>query len=228
MLEEAYQAIQECMPRFMNTDGIIVDIRDNRGGERGVLWELFPYFCTENTQPHIANAANYRLYHEFNSDHLASRKMFTQDWIGWTESEQESISRFMQDFQPEWIVPEDKFSDWHFWLLSKKANPDAYYYSKPIVFLMNEKCQSASDVTLSAVKGFGNITLVGLSSSGSSGAIIRTTLNNSGLTLTLSSMASFQKAENYMIAGASNLTSQSVPPRNISFLTDRTECWIRP
>jgi hypothetical protein len=193
MNESAFQEIDQWMPQFVNTDGLIIDVRDNRGGTRAVLWELFPYFCTEFTQPLVANAAKYRLYHEFGPDHLASRMMFTQDWVGWTNNEQESIVQFMQNFQPEWIVPENEFSEWHFWVLSKKANPAAYYFSKPVVFLMNEKCQSASDVTLSAIKGFGNITLVGLPSSGSSGAVVLTTLKNSGFGLRLSSMASFQK-----------------------------------
>ena len=57
---------------------------------------------------------------------------------------------------------------------------------------MSLKCASASDVILSAVKGLPNVTLIGESSMGSSGARVITTLRNSGLDLYLSSMASFQ------------------------------------
>ena len=98
----------------------------------------------------------------------------------------------METYEPEWIVPESDFSDWHFWVLSKTSKPDAYDYQGQIIFLMDKTCWSASDVILSSVKGLPNVTLIGEPSIGASGARIITTLRNSGLDLYLSSMASFQ------------------------------------
>jgi hypothetical protein len=191
-LEDAFDEVAAWMPRFEGTRGLIIDIRDNRGGTRSVLRELYPYFVSASDPPHVANVAKYRLYSEFAYDHLAGRNMHREDWIGWTSAERAAISGFMETFEPEWVVRESEFSDWHFWLLSKSLQPDAYDYQGPIIFLMNKLCWSASDVILSSVKGLPNITLIGEPSVGGSGARIITTLRNSGLDLYLSSMASFQ------------------------------------
>jgi hypothetical protein len=190
--DEALLEINEWMPQFAGTRGLVIDIRDNRGGTRNILRELYPYFVSASDPPHVGNAAKYRLYSEFPYDYLAGRYMYRESWAGWSPAERNAISEFMETFEPQWVVPESEFSDWHFWLLSKSTRPDAYDYQGPIVFLMDRKCWSASDVILSSVKGLPNVTLIGEPSIGASGARIITTLRNSGLDLYLSSMASFQ------------------------------------
>jgi hypothetical protein len=192
--EEAFAEVAAWMPQFHDTDGLIIDIRHNPGGTRNVLRDLYPYFVKESEKPRIAGVAKYRLYSEFGPDHLESRHMYPQHWSGWTSAEQNAITEFMQTFKPEWDVPGDEFSDWHFWVLSKRSNPGAYDYTKPVVFLMDQRCFSASDVILSSVKGMPNVTLVGSSSGGGSGAAISTNLKNSQFKLRLSSMASFQSS----------------------------------
>ncbi|MCW8984370.1 MAG: S41 family peptidase [Thermoanaerobaculales bacterium] len=191
-LEDAFEEVATWMPRFAGARGLIIDIRDNRGGTRSVLPEFYPYFVSASDPPHVANAAKYRLYSEFTYDHLAGRNMYRESWSGWTPAERSAISGFMETFEPEWVVRESEFSDWHFWLLSKASKPDAYDFQGPIIFLMNKLCWSASDVILSSVKGLPNVTLIGEPSVGGSGARIITTLRNSGLDLYMSSMVSFQ------------------------------------
>ena len=188
----AFAEVADWMPRFPGTRGLIVDIRHNPGGTRNVLRELFPYFVSSSDQPHVAGAAKYKLYKDFGPDHLDYRNMHTQDWHGWTPAESTAIAEFMMTFDPEWDPPDGEFSGWHFWVVSKLSKLDAYTYNNPVIFLMDGKCFSASDVILSSVKGVRNITLIGTPSGGGSGAFITTTLKNSGLTLRLSSMASFQ------------------------------------
>ena len=190
--EDAFDEVARWMPQFAAARGIIIDIRHNFGGTRLVLRELYPYFVTASDPPHVANAAKYRLYSGFSSDHLTGRYMFREDSYRWTSEERSAISAFMESFEPEWVVPESEFSEWHFWLVSKASNPGAHDYPGRVIFLMDSKCFSASDVILSSVKGRPNITLVGEPSMGGSGARIITTLRNSGLDLYLSSMASFQ------------------------------------
>ena len=192
--EGAFAEVATWMPQFRDTDGLIIDIRHNPGGTRNVLRDLYPYFVKESEKPRIAGVAKYRLYSGFGPDHLESRHMYPRDWSGWTSAEQNAITEFMQTVKPEWDVPADEFSDWHFWVLSKKSNAGAYDYTKPVVFLMDQRCFSASDVILSSVKGMPNITLVGSSSGGGSGAAISTNLKNSQFKLRLSSMASFQSS----------------------------------
>jgi hypothetical protein len=188
----AYTEVASWMPRFAGTRGLIIDIRHNPGGTRNVLRDLYPYLVSESHPPRVAGAAKYRLWSEFGPDHLDGRNMHSQDWHGWTAAERASISEFMESFEPEWVVPEEEFSDWHFWVLSKASNPQTYYYDRPIVFLMDYRNFSASDVILASVKGMDNVTLIGEPSGGASGAYVETTLTNSELTLSLSSMASFQ------------------------------------
>jgi hypothetical protein len=69
-LEDAFDEVATWMPRFAGARGLIIDIRDNRGGTRSVLRELYPYFVSAFDPPHVANAAKYRLYSEFTYDHL--------------------------------------------------------------------------------------------------------------------------------------------------------------
>ena len=190
--DEALREIDSWMPRFAGTRGLIVDIRDNRGGTRNILRALYPHFVSTSDPPHVGNLAKYRLYSEFPYDYLAGRFMYRESWEGWSPAEHNAISEFMKTFEPEWVVPEAEFSDWHFWLVSKSSKPDAYESRGRIIFLMDRKCWSASDVILSSVKGLPNVTLIGEPSVGASGARIITTLKNSGLDLYLSSMASFQ------------------------------------
>lgn len=189
----AFSIVEQWMSRFHSTRGLIIDVRHNRGGTRRVLEDLYPFFVRASDPPRVANAAKYRLYSGFGTDHLTGRHMYRRDWTGWSDAESSSIDAFMETFVPEWTVPAQDFSDWHFWVLSKKTNPDVYSYGKPVIFLMDEKCLSASDVILSAVKGMPNVTLIGAPSSGASGAVIYTFLQNSGLEVGLSSMASFQR-----------------------------------
>lgn len=191
-LEDAPGEIATWMPRFAGTRGLIIDLRDNRGGSRNNFLGLYPYFVSASDPPRVANVAKYRLSSRFPYDYLAGRNLYRETWSGWSPAERSAISDFMETFEPEWVVPQAEFSDWHFWLLSKKWDPEAYDYPEPIIFLMDKTCWSASDVVLSSVKGMANVTLIGEPSIGASGAMIATTLQNSGIELYMSSMASFQ------------------------------------
>jgi len=194
MWDEAARAeIVQWMPRFRSTAGLIIDIRDIGGGDRDVLRTLYPYLVRARDRPRVANVAKYRLSPTFGPDHLASRRIFRWDWSGWTFADRLAIAELMATFAPEWEPPAGEFSDWHFWVLSKRLDPAAYDYSGPVVFLTNEQNGSASDVILSAVKGLRRVTIVGRPSLGASGAYVETTLPHSGIRLRLSSMASFQR-----------------------------------
>ena len=192
--ETAVAEIAQWMPRFTGVRGLIVDVRQNPGGTRNVLRDLYPYFVSASHPPRVAGIAKYRLYSGFGPDHLESRHMYPLSWRGWTAAELAAIAGLMATFQPEWAPPEAEFSDWHFWVLTKASNPQAFYRDQPIVVLMDQWCLSASDVILSALKGMPNVTLIGEPSGGASGAYVETTLRHSGLRLSLSSMASFQRS----------------------------------
>jgi C-terminal processing protease CtpA/Prc len=75
--------------------------------------------------------------------------------------------------------------------VSHATNPAAYRYAKPVVVLLDAGCFSATDNFLGAFKGLPGVTLLGTASGGGSGRMQDYTLPNSGLSLTLCQMASF-------------------------------------
>lgn len=189
----AVETIRQWMPQFKTTKGLIVDIRDNGGGSRAALRELFPYVMNSAAAPHVANASKYPLFREFTPGQLEDRFMYREDWQGWTPEERNSIAQFKRSFQPDWQPPVQEFSDWHYLVLARHNNAAAYHYDRPVVILMNEDCFSASDIFLSAFKGWPGVTLIGMPSAGGSSRVVAITLKNSGLKVGLGSMVSFQR-----------------------------------
>ena len=59
------------MPRFRDTDGLIVDVRDNNGGDRDALLLLYSYLAAPEDPPHVFTAAAYRLHSAHKENHLA-------------------------------------------------------------------------------------------------------------------------------------------------------------
>jgi hypothetical protein len=183
------------MPRFRETRGLIVDVRGNGGGSREALRALFPYLMSEGDPPRVVNAAKYRLHPSLPEDHMGgSRHMYREGWEGWSADEREAIARFKQTFTPEWQPPEAEFSDWHYLVMSRRMNPDEYFYDRPVIVLLDAGSFSATDIFLSALKGWRNVTLVGTPSSGGSALQMRVELPVSGLSVSLASMASFQRS----------------------------------
>ncbi len=193
MNEENDNHIKEWIPKFKDTDALILDVRDNGGGSRAALRLLFPYVVNNNDAPHVVNVCACRLYEDFDSDHLDARYSYPEDSDKWTAEEKKAIRKFKNNFQPEWEYPVGDFSGRHYMVLSKNTSTAGYFYSKPVIILMNQKCFSATDIFLSAFKGWRNVTLVGMASGGGSARSIRTGLGDSGLILRLASMVSFQK-----------------------------------
>lgn len=191
MDEAAVETIRQWMPVFKSTDGLIIDVRGNGGGLRTPLRELFPYFMLDDT-PVVASLAVYRLWEGFNHDHLAARYMYRFEDEGWSDEERSVIKEVRKTFEPSVKFPKDKFSDWHYLVLSEANNSHAYSYTKPVVVLMDTKCFSATDIFLGSLKGRKNITLIGQASSGGSGFAVRYDLPNSGLSCQVASMLSFQ------------------------------------
>jgi hypothetical protein len=185
--------IAEVMPRFRDTAGMIVDVRDNGGGSREPLRRLYSFLAPESDPARVANCARYRLFSGFGSDHLTSRFLYAADSSVWNENERAAIAEFQKSFRPEWQPPDDEFSEWHYMLLSRVDDPQIFHFAKPVVVLMNEKCFSATDVFLAALKGMPNVTLVGTTSGGGSARAETVRLGNSSIAVRLGSMVSFMR-----------------------------------
>ena len=76
--------------------------------------------------------------------------------------------------------------------LSRRMNPNAYEYDKPVVILMDEGSFSATDIFVAAFKGWRNVTLIGTPSGGGSARYPGVTLPVSRLSVMLASTVSFQ------------------------------------
>lgn len=180
------------MASFKNTDGLIIDVRDNRGGRYKILEVLYGFFISDTAPHYVSNIAAYRLSSNFESDHLHYRPTYRFTHDGWSAAQRASIIKAMATFAPEWNIPEDKFSEWHFMVLGKSPDYKQYHYRQPVVVLTNAASFSATDGFISAFADLEQVTIIGQPSSGGSGATKQFRLPNSGIEVALSSMASFR------------------------------------
>jgi len=186
--------ITQWMPQFRNTIGLIVDVRDNDGGDRDALRLLYSYLAAPADPPRVFTTAAYRLHPAHTEDHLVgAHRMFPAGAGKWTTAERNAIAAFARSFEPEWKLPSGQFSDWHYMVLTRLEASETYYYDKPVVVLMNGKCFSATDIFLAGLKGIRNVTLLGTPSSGGSAHTQEVLLGSTPLRLRIGSMASFQR-----------------------------------
>lgn len=181
---------------FRQTEGLIIDVRDNRGGTYHILTAIYGFFLADSAPPYVANIAAYRLSPQFSKDHIAYRPTYRASWNNWSEQEQAIISLAARDFAPEWQIPSNQFSDWHYMVLSRARSgipaQSFFHFDKPVIVLCNAGSFSATDVFLSAFADLPQVRLVGQSSGGGSGATRRFHLPNTRIRIAVSSMASFR------------------------------------
>lgn len=182
--------------RFRDTDGLIIDVRDNGGGTQEVLLAVYGFFVPEDARPYVSNIAAYRLSDRFKKNHIEYRPTYRANWTGWDEQEREAIRDAAARFTPEWLPPREKFSQWHYLVLSRRRSGrsmnEFFFYDKPVVVLCNAGSFSATDGFLSAFADLPQVTIVGEPSSGGSGSKRNFRLPNTQIQVTLSSMASFR------------------------------------
>lgn len=180
----------EAMNQLKNTDGLIVDVRSNGGGSRAPLRVLLPFFISEEEPAQVLNIAAYRLGHR--KDILDARWLYPEKWQGWSNAEREAISKVAESFKPQWTLPQNEFSQWHYLVLTHLKQSDYFYYDRPVIVLMNTTNYSATDIFLGAFITRPNVTLMGTPSGGGSGRYQSYRLRHSFIKIHLSSMASFQ------------------------------------
>lgn len=173
------------LKEIKNSDGLIIDLRGNKGGEKHILFELYPFFITK---PEVVNVAISK-FNKLNG--LYKRGLYPIDHEDWTLDERITIESFQRDFHPKWNFNRSEFLDSYFYMVISPYD-GAYLYDRPVVLLMDESCFSATAVFLSAFDQLDNVTLMGMPSAGGSGRSGRFTLTHSGILIKLSTMASFR------------------------------------
>jgi len=185
--------IKQWMPKLRDTAGLIVDVRDNNGGERDALLLLYSYLAAPDDPPRVFTAAAYRLHSAHKENHLAENHfMYRADAKEWSPKDRQAIVEFTKTFKPQWELPKGQFSDWHYMVLRRRDDPDIFHYGKPVMVLMNAKCFSATDIFLAGLKGMKNVTLLGTPSSGGSAYTQEVPLGATPFVVRIGSMASFQ------------------------------------
>ena len=186
--------LDEAMRSFRDTRGLVIDVRGNGGGTRHALRRLAPYFLPPNSAPVVGNVAAILREADRSERHdaLADRFLWPLDWTGWSDAQRKAIRTFARGFEPSWRLPNGEFSPWHFLVLDRADNPDAFAYAAPVVVLIDRGCFSATDVFAAALGALPNVRLVGEATSGGSGRAKRHVLPHSGVRLQLSTMASFR------------------------------------
>ncbi|MHC5027263.1 MAG: S41 family peptidase [Planctomycetota bacterium] len=192
MNDEWIGRMHQTMWTFRDTDGLIIDVRGNGGGSRGILRSLWGYLMDEDDAPTVANIAQYRLSPRFPEDHLANRGLFRADDDRWSEPHRAAIAAAAASFVPTWTPDPDAFSPWHYLVLDRTGDIREYHYDKPVIVLCDTGCFSATDVFLGALTLHPNVTLVGRPSGGGSARSVSHVLPGSGLRIRLASMASFR------------------------------------
>lgn len=188
------EGLVEALDGFADTRALVIDVRGNGGGSRDALLALLPYLMEPEESTRIVNVAAYRLPPGTRpgdpAGYLENRYLYPKTFRDWTAREREAIEALSGRFVPDWRLPEGEFTDWHYFVVS--AAEPARRYPGPIYLLLDTGCFSATDIFLGAFAGASNVTLIGTPSGGGSGRSQRSELAHSGLSLRLSSMASFR------------------------------------
>jgi C-terminal processing protease CtpA/Prc len=176
---EFLAGLRRSMEGLRGTKGLVIDVRGNGGGTREALLALHPWLAGTR----VASAAKHR--RAFPRDHLDARFMERVDEL--SGDERKAAKAFLAAFKPDWEPPKAEFGEWHVLVLPAGADR----YAGKVAVLMDDRCFSATDIFLGALKGLPNVTLVGRPSGGGSGFAQRFTLPRSGITVRCASMASF-------------------------------------
>ncbi len=183
--------LRKAMEEFVDTKGLIVDVRGNGGGTRELLLALGGYLIGPKEPAVVGNIAQYRLSRRFDEDHLEARYMHRVGWDGWNDRQRKAIEAAAAAFKPEW-QPVGAFSAWHYLVLDRSGHAAEYFYDRPVVVLSDSGCFSATDIFLGALELLPRVTLVGAASSGGSARSQSFRLPNTGMEVRCASMASFR------------------------------------
>lgn len=184
--------VKDIMEEIAKTRGIIIDVRGNGGGGRMTTKALLPYFLSESQSPVIGNLAKRRMDVDIDLKEGVIKKRFLYPLSSaeYEEEDRKAIQAFLKNFEPKWEYEEDKYSDWHFFLLKHQADKKLYTY--PVIILQDEFCFSATDIFLASFDQLDNVKLMGTQSGGGSGKAEDHLLPQSRLEVRLSSIISFQ------------------------------------
>lgn len=183
------QHIDSVFTAFQHTKALIIDLRFNPGGTRDLLQQFAGYIIPKAKSPWVANVAYLRTAEQGIYNSMSSRYLYTYNSDVFHALERKAIDTFTNHFTLQKEFDRTKFSNPHYMVLQSGKQP----YTKPVYILVNERSFSAATVFTSAFKGLPNVTIVGITTDGSSGNSKRIHLKNSHIRVRISTMLSFQR-----------------------------------
>lgn len=201
--DEFIEGIHQAMQNVKKTEGLIIDIRRNGGGNRAPLINFLSYFIKE---PKVVNVAKFRIDQADDLDpqfgYLDSRYLFpfdikedyflVEDEFFSIKDFKNTISTFQKSFTPARLAEEDKFSVYHYMVVNPKDLKNRYYYDQEVIILIDEGCFSASDIFAAGMKQGDQVQLLGNCTQGGSGNAKSKYLPNSEIKVKLSRIFSYQ------------------------------------
>lgn len=91
MSNSRVEQIQGELEDLLDTEGLIIDVRDNSGGRYGLLQALYGYFLPADARPYVSNIAAYRRSARFDDDHLYYRPTYPLDHPAWNSDQRAAI-----------------------------------------------------------------------------------------------------------------------------------------
>lgn len=186
-----FQWLTEYMNSIKDSNALIIDIRNNPGGNRDII-NFFSNYFIKSEDYFVTNFARYKgeltndIKESLNKRNLYPISHFndiTQDLI------LQEMSKNLKDNEE---FNGQNYSDYYYMVLKNNEHlGNYYYYNKPVYLMINESTFSAASVFASSFKGLDKVTLVGVKSDGSSG--LSQSYELSGLRIKFSHMLSFQK-----------------------------------
>ncbi|MEL6276512.1 MAG: S41 family peptidase, partial [Bacteroidota bacterium] len=182
------------MAESKDSKALIIDIRDNGGGDRELVWDIAGYIVHPDSL-HVVNVARQRAVPPLNPDQaedLNNRNLFAFNQLD--AQEQKAVTRFNEGFRPIYNLSDDRFGPPYYAVFNgQKLSKGKYHYPKPVYLLVNERVFSAASVFAATFKNLPNVTVAGVTTDGSSGNSEDFYLPHSDLRVNLSTMVSFQK-----------------------------------
>ena len=157
-----FEHLNTFMTEIKESEGLIIDVRENDGGSRHLIQELAGYIVNTDSI-YVVNATKQRGKQPLNKkikEELHYRHLFAKNQLN---EEQKAVDKFMNSFKPMYDLNDDKFSEYHYYVLNgQKITKDKYHYYKPIYILANERSFSAASILVSVFKGLPNVKIVGV------------------------------------------------------------------